>query len=157
LVGLARTAFLSFILSFRAGRKKMQHKARSLLLITASAVATGGLLSAGPVLAQVPAQPIPLERVDVQKMASGYRSSEIVGSPVVNDHGEKIGTIDDLIIEPNEMVPFAILSVGGFLGIGDHLVVVPFKNLKISETKIELPGATKGALEAMPAFSYAKK
>jgi hypothetical protein len=37
------------------------------------------------------------------------------------------------------------------------LVVVPFDSLKISEDKIELPGATKGALEAMPEFRYAKK
>ena len=146
----------------------MQHEATNKLLITASALAIGGLLSAGPVLAQAPAQPIPLERVDVQKMASGYRSSQLVGSPVYDEHGEKIGTIDDLIIDapsrpgktssrPSEKVPIAILSVGGFLGIGDHLVAVPFHSLKISENKIQLPGATKGSLEAMPEFRYAKK
>jgi uncharacterized protein YrrD len=90
-------------------------------------------------------------------MASGYRSSYIVGSPVVNEHNDKIGMVDDLIIEPSEMVPFAILSVGGYLGIGERLVVVPFKSLKISHDKIELPGATKDALEAMPEFKYAKK
>jgi sporulation protein YlmC with PRC-barrel domain len=117
----------------------------------------GGLLSAGPVLAQVSPQPIPLVRVDVQKMASGYRSSEIVGSSVVNQHNEKIGMVDDLIIEPSEKVPFAILSVGGFLGVGERLVVVPFDSLKISQDMIELPGATKDELEAMPEFSYAKK
>jgi len=77
--------------------------------------------------------------------------------PVVNEHGDKIGTVDDLIIEPSEKVPYAILSVGGFLGIGEHLVVVPFDSLKISEYQIELPGATKDALKAMPEFRYAKK
>jgi sporulation protein YlmC with PRC-barrel domain len=148
---------LSFILSFLAGEEKMQHKVTNPLLITASALAIAGLLSAGPVLAQVPAQPIPLVRVDVNKMASGYRSSQIVGSTIVNEHGEKIGTIDDLIIEPNEMVPYAVLSVGGFLGVGDQLVVVPFASLKFSQDKVELPGATKDELRAMPKFSYAKK
>jgi sporulation protein YlmC with PRC-barrel domain len=135
----------------------MQPKVMNQLLITAGALAIGGLLSAGPVLAQVSGQPIPLVLVDVNKMAAGYRSSQIVGSAVVNEHGEKIGTIDDLIIEPNEMVPYAILSVGGFLGVGDQLVVVPFASLKFSQDKIELPGATKDALRAMPKFSYAKK
>ena len=123
----------------------MQHKGANQLIITTSALAIGGLLSAGPVLAQVSAQPIPLVRVDVNKMASGYRSSVIVDSPVVNERGDKIGMVDDLIIEPSEMVPYAILSVGGFLGIGERLVVVPFNSLKISENKIELPGATKDA------------
>ena len=135
----------------------MHHKALNQLIITASALAIGGLLLAGPVLAQVSEQPIPLVRVDVNKMASGYRSSVIVDSLVVNERGEKIGKIDDLIIEPSEMVPYAILSVGGFLGIGDHLVVVPFASLKFSENKIELPGATEDALRAMPKFSYATK
>ena len=134
----------------------MQRKLTNQLLAAAGAVVIGGLLSAGPVLAQVSEQPIPLVRVDVNKMASGYRSSVIVGSPVVNEHNEKIGMVDDLIIEPSEMVPYAILSVGGFLGIGDRLVVVPFSSLKISSNKIELPGATKNELEAMPEFSYAK-
>lgn len=135
----------------------MQRKLANQLLATAGAVVIGGVLSAAPALAQVPAQPVPLVRVDVQKMASGYRSSEIVGSPVVNERGDKIGMVDDLIIEPSEMVPYAILSVGGFLGIGERLVVVPLSSLKISETGIQLPGATKDALEAMPAFSYTKR
>jgi sporulation protein YlmC with PRC-barrel domain len=135
----------------------MQRKLTNQLLAAAGAVVMGGLLSAGPVLAQVSPQPIPLVRVNVQKMASGYRSSEIVGSSVVNQHNEKIGMVDDLIIEPSEKVPFAILSVGGFLGVGERLVVVPFDSLKISQDMIELPGATKDELEAMPEFSYAKK
>lgn len=121
-----------------------------------AAVIAGFILSSGPVLAQVSGQPIPLVPVDVNKMASGYRSSVIVDSPVVNEHDEKIGMVDDLIIEPNEMVPYAILSVGGFLGIGERLVVVPFNSLKISTNRIELPGGTKEQLAAMPAFSYSK-
>jgi sporulation protein YlmC with PRC-barrel domain len=135
----------------------MQRKLTNQLLAGAGAIVIGGLLLAGPVLAQAPAQPIPLVRVDVQKMASGYRAKNIIGSPVVNEHNEKIGMVDDLIIEPSEKVPFAILSVGGFLGVGERLVVVPFDSLKISQDMIELPGATKDELKAMPEFSYAKK
>jgi hypothetical protein len=109
------------------------------------------------VLAQGTEQTVTHTRVDVQKLAKGYRSSKIVGSSVVNQHDDKIGTVDDLIIEPSDQVPFAILSVGGFLGVGEHLVAVPFKDLKVSENKIELPGATKDELKAMPEFRYAKK
>jgi hypothetical protein len=147
----------------------MQRKLTNQLLAAASAVVIGGLFSAGPVLAQVAPQPFPLERVDVQKMASGYRTSQLVGGPVFDEHGEKIGTIDDLIIDaprrpgktssrPSEKAPFAILSIGAFFGIGERLVVVPLHSLKISENKgIQLPGATKGSLKAMPEFRYEKK
>jgi sporulation protein YlmC with PRC-barrel domain len=108
-------------------------------------------------LAQGTAQTVPLVRVDVKKLATGYRSPKIVGSSVVNQNGDKIGTVDDLIVEPSEKVPFAILSVGGFLGIGEHLVAVPFNSLRISQNKIELPGATKDELKALPEFEYAKQ
>ncbi len=135
----------------------MQRKITDQWIIIAGALAIGGFLSAEPGLAQVSGQPIPLVIVDVNMMASGYRSSVIVGSTVVNEKGDNIGQVDDLIIEPTDMVPYAVLAVGGFLGLGEHLVVVPFSSLKISPDKIALPGATKDALLAMPEFSYAKK
>ena len=55
-------------------------------------------------------------RVDPQTLATGYRSSKIVGSPVSNENNETVGTIDDLIITPGGQAPYAILSVGGFFG-----------------------------------------
>jgi PRC-barrel domain len=84
-------------------------------------------------LAQGTTQTVPLVRVDVKKLATGYRWSKIVGSSVVNQNDDKIGTVD--IVEPSEKVPFAILSVDGFLGVGEHLVAVPFNSLRISRTK----------------------
>ncbi len=49
-----------------------------------------------------------------------------------------------------------MLSVGGFLGLGDRLVVVPYDSLKMAANKIMLPGATKEALKALPEFKYAR-
>ena len=89
------------------------------------------------------------------KLAAGYRSSKIVGSPVVNDANEKIGEVDDLLVEPSDKVLFAVLSVGGFLGMGERLVVVPFSSLQISGNKVMLPGGTKDTLNALPEFKYA--
>jgi hypothetical protein len=65
-----------------------------------------------------------------------------------------VGTIDDLIVTPNEKVPFAVLSVGGFLGIGTKFVVVPFSELQMQDHKVVLTGATKASLNALPAFTY---
>jgi hypothetical protein len=135
----------------------MQSKVTKQMLTATCAAVIGGLVCVGPVLAQGTPQTVPLVRVDVQKLATGYRSSKIVGSSVVNQNNDKIGTVDDLIIEPSERVPFAILSVGGFLGVGEHLVAVPFSSLRISEDRIVLPGATKDELTALPEFKYAKK
>jgi hypothetical protein len=59
-------------------------------------------------------------KVDPQSVATGYRTSKVVGSTVVNEANETVGTIDDLIVTPSEKVPFAVLSVGGFLGMGKN-------------------------------------
>jgi hypothetical protein len=85
---------------------------------------------ASPALAQGTQQTVSLMQVDPATLATGYRTSKVVGSTVVNEANVPVGTIDDLIVTPNEKVPFAVLSVGGFLGIGTKFVVVPFSELQ---------------------------
>jgi hypothetical protein len=65
----------------------------------------------------------------------------VVGSTVVNEANETVGTIDDLIVTPTEKVPFAGLSVGGFLGMGTKYVVVPFSSIQVKDKQMVLPGA----------------
>ena len=59
-----------------------------------------------------------------------------------------------MIVTETETVPFAVLSVGGFLGLGTKYVVVPFNALQMNDKKIVLPGATKDALKALPEVKY---
>jgi sporulation protein YlmC with PRC-barrel domain len=77
------------------------------------------------------------------------------GKTVWNNRNERIGTIPDVVIGQDD-VPFVILEVGGFLGLGAHMVAVPFKTLKIDEAgrKIVLPGATRDALKNFPEFRF---
>jgi hypothetical protein len=93
-------------------------------------------------------------KVDPASLATGYRTSKVVGSTVVNEANVTVGTIDDLIVTPNEKVPFAVLSVGGFLGMGTRYVVVPFSSLQVKDKRMVLPGATKDSLKALPEFKY---
>lgn len=127
---------------------------RTVALIAAAAIATVGF--AAPVLSQGSQQTVSLMRVDVKPVASGYRTSKIIGGDVVNEANEKIGKIDDLIVTERDRVPFAIVSVGGFLGMGDRLIAVPFEAIDISEKQILLRGANKDVLKALPEFKYAK-
>ena len=125
---------------------------RSITLLV-SAAALAAMLS-GPAFAQGVPQTVSLMKVDLQSLATGYRASKVVGATVVNQADVSVGTIDDLIVTPNEKVPYAVLSVGGFLGIGSKYVVVPFNELQISSKQIVLPGATKDSLTGLPAFRY---
>jgi hypothetical protein len=109
----------------------------------------------GPVFAQGAPQKITIMKVDPQSVATGYRTSKVVGSPVLNEANETVGTIDDLIITPNDNVPYAVLSVGGFLGVGTKYVVVRAGALEVNDKKMLLRGASKDSLKALPAFKYA--
>src|ERR1700687_2811665 len=94
--------------------------------------------------------------VEVEVAAAGYRASKLIGKTVLNDTGEKVGTLDDIILGTDYKANYAIIEVGGFLGIGAHLVAVPFESLKIemASGKIALPGASKTALEKLAEFKY---
>ena len=129
-------------------------------MIAASAALVAASLLAGPVgvsaWAQGAPQTVGLIKVDPQTVATGYRGSKVIGATVVNDGNDTIGKIDDLIISPDGKAPYAVLSVGGFLGLGNRLVVVPYSSLKFADNKIVVPGATKDQLRALPEFQYAK-
>jgi PRC-barrel domain len=108
----------------------------------------------GPAFSQGVPQTLSLMKVDPQTIATGYRTSKVVGSSVVNEANETVETIDDLIVVPNQKVPFAVLSVGGFLGMGTTYVVVPFGALDLNEKRVLLRGATKDSLKSVPPFKY---
>ncbi len=108
-----------------------------------------------PAFSQGAPQTVTLMKVDPQTLATGYRTSKVVGATVVNENNETVGTIDDLIVTPGGQAPYAVLSVGGFLGMGTKYIVVPFTSLKIIDKKMVLPGGTTDALKTHPEFKYA--
>jgi len=99
--------------------------------------------------------PQPVSQVNVTQLADGYRSSKLVGAPVVNDANQSIGKIDDLLVGRSDKVLYAVLSVGGFLGVGSKLVAVPYSSLQIGAKDVVLPGGNKDQLKALPEFKYA--
>ena len=126
-------------------------------MVFASAVIIGIALYSGGAGAQGIPQTVDIAKVDVQKVAAGYRASKVIGSSVLNEADEKIGSIDDLLVTRDGKEPYAVLSVGGFLGMGTRLVVVRYDSLKIVDNKIVLPGGTNEALKMLPAFEYSKE
>lgn len=88
-------------------------------------------------------------------MATGCRSSKIVGNAVRNDADQRIGNINDIMIRRNDRALVAVVSVGGFLGVGDKLVAVPYDQLRPTPDNkgFVLAGGTK---QALPPLGYAK-
>ena len=127
---------------------------------TASSTSVAGvatmIVAIGAALVPVArAAPVELVVVDVVQVANGYRASKLRGVTVSNPQKQKIGDLDDLIVGKDRVL-FAIVEVGGFLGIGSHLIAVPYSSLQISEdgSRIVLPGATREQVKGLPEFKY---
>ncbi|CAN5511002.1 hypothetical protein BH11PSE4_BH11PSE4_07220 [soil metagenome] len=87
-------------------------------------------------------------------------SSKVVGLDVYNDDNKSIGTIKDIAYNANDHVNGYILSVGGFLGIGDHYVAVRPSAINLSWNGAShkwhaTMNATADQLKAAPEYKYA--
>ena len=88
-------------------------------------------------------------------------SSKLKGLNVYNQKDEKVGEITDLAIGKGEQLQAMILSVGGFLGMGEHYVAVSPSSVRVSYNKDKdtwsaKMNTTKEALKAAPEFKYPK-
>jgi sporulation protein YlmC with PRC-barrel domain len=72
---------------------------------------------------------------------------------VTTPEGETVGRIDDFIIGDDKVL-MTIISVGGFLGIGDKKVAIPYSALNIAPDRIVLPGGSQAAIDRLPEFHY---
>jgi len=94
--------------------------------------------------------------VDSARLQGGRRASRLIGANIYNENNESVGEVSDIIIPTAGGNLVAILSVGGFLGIGDRLVAVPYERLEHAADRNRwiLRGVTKDALKEMPAYTY---
>lgn len=104
--------------------------------------------------------------------AGQWRASKLVGVNIYNEQNDKIGEVDDVIVDSSGRVDGVVVSVGGFLGMGEHDVMMKLDQIKFankagttttgstsSESKQWYPdrgtvNATKDQLKAMPQFKY---
>lgn len=140
----------------KGGNQSWRTIMKKTMLLASAAMIGVGFLAAHANAQGVP-QTVDIAKVDVQKVAAGYRASKVIGSSVLNDANETIGKIDDLLVTRDGKEPYAVLSIGGFLGMGTHMVVVRYDSLKFADNKIVLPGGTKDGLKMLPAFQYSKE
>jgi len=71
-----------------------------------------------------------------QLQGSTWRTSKVVGLDVYNDKNENVGSINELLVDKSGNIKAAVLSVGGFLGMGSHYVAVPFDQIKFSNEPV---------------------
>jgi sporulation protein YlmC with PRC-barrel domain len=101
----------------------------------------GTVLLAGPAFAQNPSTDRSNVNNAVHKEGQ-WRASKLTGLNVYNDNNEKIGDINELIVDKSAKVDNVIIGVGGFLGLGEHYVAVPMEKLKWVEEPVRTSSTT---------------
>ncbi len=132
------------------------------LLAFAQAPATPGAPAApAPGITQPTTPTAPMATAPATRMgpATTLRASKVIGENVYNEQNESIGKIDDLVIPAGQGPMTAVVSVGGFLGIGSKLVSVPMNELSWNSERERwtLAGATKETLTQRPEFRYEER
>src|SRR6266403_5590744 len=82
-----------------------------------------------------------------------WRASKMVGLSVYNDKNESIGSINDMLTDKEGKIKAVVIGVGGFLGVGEHLVAIPFEKVKFVSEPVAYTGASNGAGGNRPASS----
>ena len=121
----------------------------ALLLAATTALAHGQVVGSTVVATAV---------MEVREVASGWSAvRQVIGRSVVNEHGDVLGTVDDLVVAPDASVSHVIVGAPtGFLGLHRHEVAVPASLLLLADDKLLLVGARPGSIELMSPFEYAR-
>jgi sporulation protein YlmC with PRC-barrel domain len=73
---------------------------------------------------------------DTMSHTGQWRASKVVGLKIYNDGNESLGSVNDLLLDKQGKIAAVVIGVGGFLGMGEHYVAVPFEKVKWSDTPV---------------------
>ena len=125
-------------------------------IISAAAFAIAVSMAA---FAQQPA-PTPAGPAEIfPRLPAGTTVTNFYKQPVYDPSDNKIGDVDDVLIDKEGRVTALIIGVGGFLGMGEKDVAVPFSSVRASEKNNKwylILNTNKEALKAAPGFTYDK-
>ena len=112
------------------------------------------MLTAGATAAYGQTPPRPADS-QAMVMPSGADAKKLIGRTVKNPQNETVGEIESVYINAAGKVDSVIVGVGGFLGMGERLVRVAWKDLQISQNgERVVVNATKDQLKGMPPYTY---
>jgi sporulation protein YlmC with PRC-barrel domain len=98
----------------------------------------------------------PMSGIDDVALAGSARASKLIGSKVYKGD-TSIGQIEDVLVDlDHATVTAVILSVGGFLGLGDKLVAVPVNQITVGREAKFTTDLTKEQLANAPTFDFGK-
>ena len=119
-------------------------------LLSATALSTAALAQSTPpapaTTTPAPAASTTSTMSDQKMMLKGnWRASKIMGLDVYNEANEKLGDINELIVDKDGKITAVVIGVGGFLGMGEHDIAVTIDKLKFVEEPVRTSSTTPAA------------
>jgi sporulation protein YlmC with PRC-barrel domain len=102
----------------------------------------------GPAYAQTarpaehPAPAATINHTDKMMLKGNWRASKLIGLNVYNEGNEKLGDINELIVDKQGNIKAVVIGVGGFLGMGEHDIAVSMDKLKFVEEPVRTSSAS---------------
>jgi sporulation protein YlmC with PRC-barrel domain len=117
------------------------------------------------VIAAAPsARPTAAKSINVVLDVFDYRASDLIGATVLDDRGESVGKVDDIIVSTEDDKLHAVIAVGGFVGFGAKHLSLPFDDLQITsdndrpQVRIAMTGEQlQAVVESRPEFRYERQ
>ena len=78
---------------------------------------------------------------DKMALKGNWRASKLMGLDVYNEANEKLGDINELIVDKDGKISAVVIGVGGFLGMGEHDIAVTMDKLKFVEEPVRTSSA----------------
>lgn len=128
-------------------------------LIAVAVMASFGIALSAPALAQDKTNAPAARSSTGQSTSRDMRASKLIGIDVKNAQGDKLGKIDDVMVDiDNERAAYVVLSAGGALGVGNRMVAVPAASFKVGNDKDGvILNATADQLKKAPEYDAKKQ
>jgi sporulation protein YlmC with PRC-barrel domain len=91
------------------------------------------------------------------RQGNEIRASKLIGTSVRNSANERIGDINEVILDKSGKVSAVVIGVGGFLGMGEREVAISFASLQLTDENgktVVMANATKDNLKAAPQWTW---
>ena len=106
----------------------------------------------------------PAKAANLALDAFDYRASDLIGATVLDDRGEHVAKVDDIVVSTEDGKLHAVLAIGGFVGFGAKLISMPFADLQITsadenpQVRIKMTGEQLQQLvDSRPPFHYERQ
>ena len=133
------------------GKLELQGTPDAVGSLLASVMLVPAHAQSNPPTAQRPAAAPTATNTAVQSHSDLWRASKLKGLNVYNDKNEKLGDINEILLDKSGKVAGVVIGVGGFLGMGEHDIMVEMSKLKFVNEPVRTSSTTTNTTTGAPA------